>query len=173
MSNGADELDESDALRLAAWAEAVVTPLAPSAGLRERILGDLEGIARFQPVTEALRRFVDLSADAVDGLLRKIDDAAAWAEGFPRVHYFHFAPGPAAAGAEAGFVRIESGATFPNHRHLGPERTFVLDGTMHDRGRAYGPGSVIESATGTAHDYTAGPGRYLIIVSLHNGFELV
>jgi hypothetical protein len=44
---------------------------------------------------------------------------------------------------------------------------------MHDRGRVYGPGSIIESATGTTHEYTAGPGRDLIIVSLHNGFELV
>jgi putative transcriptional regulator len=176
MSKRADELDdldEADVRRLAAWAAANITPVAPPSGLRGRILGDLGGIARFQSVAEALRRFVDLSAEATDGLLKKLDDGAAWAEGFPRVRYFHFTPGPASAGAEAGFVRIEPGATFPNHRHLGPERTFVLDGIMHDRGAVYGPGSVIESATGTAHDYTAGAGRDLIIVSLHNGFELV
>jgi putative transcriptional regulator len=173
MSNRADAFDEADALRLAAWAEANVTPMSPPAALRARILGDLGGGARFKPVAEALRRFVDLGADAVDGLLRKIDDAAAWTEGLPRIRYFHFGPGPAAAGAEAGFVRLEPGATFPNHRHLGPERTFVLDGVMLDRGRSYGPGSVIESATGTEHDYTAGPGRDLIIISLHNGYQIV
>jgi hypothetical protein len=173
MSGPTDDLDGADALVLAAWAEANVTPVTPPAGLRGRILGDLDGIARFRSVTEALRRFVDLGADAVDGLLRKIDDAAAWTEGLPRIRYFHFAPGPVAAGAEAGFVRIEPGVTFPNHRHLGQERTFVVDGVMHDRGRTYGPGSVIESATGTAHDYTAGAGRDLIIISLHNGYEFV
>jgi hypothetical protein len=46
----------------------------------------------------------------------------------------------------------------------------VVDGVMHDRGQVYGPGSVLESATGTA---SAGAGRDLIIVSLHQGFELV
>jgi putative transcriptional regulator len=167
-----DELDEADALRLAAWAEANVTPAAPPAGLRGRILADLGGSARFTPVAEAVRRFVDLGAAEVDLLLRKIDDASAWVAGFG-VRYFHFAPGPGAAGAEAGFVRIEPGASFPNHRHLGPERTFVVDGIMHDRGQVYGPGSVIESAAGTSHDYTAGRGRDLIIISLHKGFELI
>jgi len=174
MSNRADDFDEADAIALAAWAEANVTPVAPPAGLRGRILGDLGGVARFNSVAEALRRFVDLGAEAVEDLLRKLDDAAtAWTEGLPGIRYFHFAAGPATAGAEAGFVRLEPGATFPNHRHLGPERTFVVEGIMHDRGRVYGPGSIIESATGTAHDYTAGPGRDLIIVSLHQGFELV
>jgi putative transcriptional regulator len=173
MSDRADDFGADDALRLAAWAEANVTPVAPPAELQGRILGDLAGTARFQSVTAALLRFVDLGADAVDGLLRKIDDRAAWTEGLPRIRYFHFAPGPAAAGAEAGFVRLEPGATFPNHRHLGRERTFVLDGIMLDRGRTFGPGSVIESATGTEHDYTAGAGRDLIIISLHNGYEIV
>ncbi len=176
MSDRPDELDEGDELRLAAWAEANVTPVAPPAELRARVLAALEGVDRFRSVAEALRRFVDLGAEAVTGLLRKIDDPAAWNAGLPGmtgIRYFHFSPGPAAAGAEAGFVRLEPGATFPDHRHLGPERTFVLDGVMHDRGRSYGPGSVIASETGTAHRYTADPGRDLIIVSLHNGFELV
>jgi quercetin dioxygenase-like cupin family protein len=174
MSERANDVDEEEALLLAAWAEANVAPLAPPSGLRGRILSDLEGIARFDLVTEALRRFVDLGADPVDALLCKLEDAAtAWTEGLPGIRYFHFAPGPGAAGAEAGFVRLEPGATFPSHRHLGPERTFVLDGVMQDRGRVYGPGSVIESAAGTAHDYAAGPGRDLIIVSLHNGFEII
>jgi quercetin dioxygenase-like cupin family protein len=173
MSNSPDDFDDADALWLAAWAEANVAPVAPSAELRGRILGDLAGSARFRSVTEALRRFVDLGAAAVDDLLRKIDEASAWTEGMPRIRYFHFAPGPATAGAEAGFVRLEPGATFPSHRHLGPERTFVLDGVMHDRGRTYGPGSVIESATGTEHEYTAGAGRDLIIISLHNGYQII
>jgi len=47
----------------------------------------------------------------------------------------------------------------------------VVDGLLHDRGRVYGPGSVVESAPGTEHDYTAGPGRDLVLVSLHGGVE--
>lgn len=174
--NRAGDLDDEEALLLAAWAEANATPVAPSAALRGRILGSLAGVGRFSAVAEALRRFVDLGAEPVAELLRKVDDPSAWLSGLPGmtgVRYFHFTPGRAAAGAEAGFVRLEPGATFPHHRHLGPERTFVLDGMMHDRGQLHRPGSVIESATGTAHHYTAGAGRDLIIVSLHNGFEIV
>ncbi|HLK92376.1 MAG TPA: cupin domain-containing protein [Polyangia bacterium] len=175
MSKRTDDLDESDALLLAAWAEANLTPVTPPAELRARILGGLGGIERFRSVTEALRRFVDLGADAVAELLRKVDEPAAWSTGLPGlpgIRYFHFSPGAAANGAEAGFVRLEPGATFPHHRHLGPERTFVVEGVMHDGGRVYGPGSVLDSAAGTAHHYTAGPGRDLVIISLHNGIEL-
>lgn len=176
MSNRGDDLEETDELLLAAWAEANLTPVAPPAELRARILAGLGGIERFRSVTEALRRFVDLGADAIAGLLRKIDDPTAWSTGLPgmaSIRYFHFSPGPAAAGGEAGFVRLEPGATLPRHRHLGPERTFVVDGVMHDGGQVHGPGSVLESAAGSAHHYTAGPGRDLIIISLHNGIEFV
>jgi hypothetical protein len=176
MSNDPDDFDEGDDALAAGWTELNLTPVVPPAELRRRILAGLDGVERFRPVFQGLRRFVDLDADAVNELLRKVDDPTTWNTGLPGmedIHYFHFTPGAGADGAEAGFMRIGRGATFPRHRHLGPERLFVVDGVMHERGRAYGPGSVLESAAGTAHEYVAGPGRDLIVVSLHHGFELV
>jgi putative transcriptional regulator len=171
MSTG----DDADAL-LAAWIEATVAPEAPPADLRRRLLASVAGPARFGALADALGGVTELGGAALGALLAKVDDAAAWSDApFPGVRYFNFAPGPAAvaAGLEAGFVRLAPGARFPRHRHLGVERTFVLDGLLEDRGQTYGPGRVVEAAAGTEHDYAAGPGRDLVIVSLHGGFELL
>lgn len=165
------DVEPEDEALLAAYADAVVVPERPPADLRARLLEELAGPQRFRLLVPALARFADVTADALDDLLHKVDDAAGWIDGLPNIRYFHFTPGPAAQAAEAGFVRLAPGAVFPRHKHLGVERTFVLDGVMQDRGRIYGPGSVIESTAGTDHDYTAGPGRDLLIVSLHNGYE--
>jgi hypothetical protein len=163
-----------DAALFAAWVDATIDAEAPPPAVRRRLLDGLAGPARFGALAGALGRLTDLGAEAVAALLARIDDAAAWLEApFPGVRYFHFAPGAAAGPVEAGLVRLRPGAGFPHHRHLGRELTFVVDGLLEDRGRVYGPGSVVESMAGTEHDYAAGPGRDLIIVSLHGGFEIV
>jgi quercetin dioxygenase-like cupin family protein len=163
---------DDDGELLAAWVEATVDAEPPPPALRRRLLETVAGPGRFAPFVAALGRITDLGADAVGALLAKIDDAAAWtAAPFPGIGYFHFEAGARAAAVEAGFVRLAPGARFPHHRHVGREVTFVVDGRLQDRGQAYGPGSVVESEPGTEHAYTAGPGRDLVIVSLHGGVE--
>ena len=66
-------------------------------------------------------------------------------------------------------MRLRPGATFPRHRHLAPEVSFVLAGVLVESGHRYEPGAVVESASGSEHEYTAGPGRDLLVVSLHGG----
>jgi putative transcriptional regulator len=157
---------------LSAWVEATIETVPPPETLRRRLLDSVAGPGRFGSLALALGRLADLGADAIATLLSKVDDTAAWTDApFPGVRYFHFSPGAAAAVVEAGFVRLHPGARFPRHRHVGRELTFVLDGLLDDRGHFYGPGSVVESAAGTEHDYAAGPGRDLVIVSLHGGVE--
>ena len=158
---------------LAAWAEARVAELAPSAELRRRLLHTVAGRGRFAPFVASLRRIFDLGAEAAADLLDKADGAADWLEAAPGVRYFHFAPGAALGQLEAGIVRVRPGATFPRHRHRGPEVTLVLDGTLLDRGQVHGAGSVVESATGSEHDYGAGAGRDLILASLHGGIDFI
>jgi len=161
-----------DAELFTAWVDATIAAEAPPPALRARLLASVAGPGRFAAIAGALRRVTDLGADAVAALLAKIDDAAAWSDApFPGVRYFHFTPGLGAAVVEAGFVRLAPGARFPHHKHLGHEVTFVVDGLLEDRGRVYGPGSVVESDAGSEHDYAAGPGRDLVIVSLHGGVE--
>lgn len=161
---------------LAVWAEGRVTDSAPSADLRRRLLQTVAGqdrVARFAPVVALFRRLFDLPAETAALLLAKADGLTDWLEAAPGVRYFHFGPGAAVGQLEAGIVRIHPGATFPRHRHRGPEVTLVLDGTLLDRGQIYSAGRVVESATGTEHDYSAGAGRDLILASLHSGIDLI
>ena len=164
--------DRDDAL-FAAWAEASIVAEAPPAEARGRLLQALTGVARFRPLLAALGRLTDLGAEALSDVLRRIDDAASWIDGAPGVRYFHFDVGPAAPTPAAGLVRVRSGAVFPRHRHLGHEVSFVLDGVLVEGGRRHGAGSVVESAAGSEHEYAAGPGRDLLLVSLHGGITFV
>lgn len=165
--------NETDDLLFAVWAEAVVQPEVPPERLRRQLFDSVGGAARFRPFAAAVRRIFDLTERAWSDVVRRIDEASGWKDDIPNATYFHFQPGPACAGAESGVVRIKQGALFPRHRHLGHEITFVLDGLLLDRGGSYGPGSVVESETGSEHDYRAGAGRDLLIVSLHRGIEFV
>jgi len=162
---------------LALWAEDRITEATPSANLRRRLLQTVSGedpFARFAPVVALLRKIFDLPAEVAAELLAKADGLTDWIEAAPGVRYFHFAPGSAVGQLEAGIVRIRPGATFPRHRHRGPEVTLVLDGTLLDRGQIYGAGRVVELATGTEHDYSAGAAcRDLILASLHSGIDLI
>jgi putative transcriptional regulator len=167
---------------LASWAEDRVTEATPSADLRRRLLQTVAGedryarfvrLARFDPVVALFRRIFDLPAQAAADLLAKADGLTDWLEAAPGVRYFHFVPGAAVGQLEAGIVRIRPGATFPRHRHRGPEVTLVLEGTLVDRGQDYGAGRVVESATGSEHDYSAGGGRDLILASLHSGLDFI
>lgn len=147
-------------------------PIAPSPRARARLLDSLAGPERFQPfVAEIARRF-DLAADTVRALLARIDDALAWEPApMPWVQLIHFQGGPASGAVDNGFVRVAAGAVFPRHRHLGPEMTFVLEGTMIDGDRRYGPGEVVEWPVDTQHGYRAGPERDLVIMVGYNGIE--
>lgn len=163
--------EDQDAL-FVAWAEANVAAEAPPPSARARLLNALGhdgGGARFRPLLAALGRLTDLSAEALSAVLARIDEAASWIDGAPGVSYFHFTPGPGAPAPAAGLVRVQPGAIFPRHRHLAPEVSFVLDGVLVENGRRCGPGSLLESATGSEHEYSAGPGRDLLLVSLHGG----
>ena len=159
-----DRLTEALAA-LAAAAPAVV----PAPAVRARLLETLGGVNRFAPFLPELGRLLDLPLDAVRAVLAGVDDAAAWEAGLPGTELQHFAAGPRLASADAGFVRLAPGVTFPRHDHLGQEITFVLEGAMREGGRVYGPGAVLEKRAGDVHDYAATPERPLVVVLFHFG----
>jgi ChrR Cupin-like domain len=158
---------------LTAWAQGRLVESPPSPDLRRRLLETVGGIGRFGPFVPLLRRLFDLGAQTAADLLAKAEGAADWIEAAPGVRYFHFVPGAAVGPLEAGIVRLRPDATFPRHRHRGPEVTLVLDGFLVDRGQTHGPGGVVESAGGSEHDYQAGAGRDLILASLHSGIDFL
>jgi hypothetical protein len=153
---------------------AAVAPLAPAASARTRLLDALAGPDRFQPFFADLARRFDLEVEAIRTLLARIDRPEEWLPGpLPGVALIHFNAGPALAAADAGFVRLPAGATFPRHRHRGPEMAVVLEGAVYDTGRAYHPGEVVEWPAGSEHDYRAGADRDLVVIVAHHGIELL
>jgi anti-sigma factor ChrR (cupin superfamily) len=146
-------------------------PMEPSPGARQRLMKALDGPDRFGTFFEALARLFDLPAEAMRAVLARIDDAGAWVDALPGTKLIDFAAGPGLGAADAGLVRLEPGAAFPRHRHLGDETTLVLEGTMIDGGVSYRPGSVVKHAFDSVHDYSAGAERPLVIAVLHHGIE--
>jgi quercetin dioxygenase-like cupin family protein len=168
---------EVDALTevLASETAARLHPVEPSPGLRARLLSSLDSPARFAPFCAELGRLFDLSEQAIRAVLARVDDAAAWLTFAPGITYQHFPPGPrlaAVPGAEAGLVKVAPGQTFFRHRHTGgPEMTFVLQGTMRDGDRRFGPGNLIRREQGTVHDYQSVGDDDLVIAVLHHGIQ--
>jgi len=157
---------------MAAWAQLRVKPETPPPALRQRLLDTVGSVDRFRPFFAPLARLFDLAEGAVREILGRVDEAAGWSVFPGGARYFHFLPGPSMATQEAGVVRMAPGTTFPRHRHRSGETTLVLDGVMYDRGQVHGAGAIIEAEPGSIHDYRAGAGRDLILVSRHGGIEL-
>jgi hypothetical protein len=151
-----------------------LAPETPSPALRARLLETLRGPDRFRPFLAELARRFDLTVETVRGLLAKIDDPAAW-ETTPMswIKLIHFPGGPALAEADAGFVRVSAGTTFPRHSHQGPEMAFVLEGRMIKNGRSYLPGDIDEVPTDEVHEYQVGPESDLVVMVWHNGIKFL
>ncbi len=87
---------------------------------------------RLAPFADRLASMMDVTAEAARGYLARIFDPDAWEGLIPNVSVIHLAGGPSTEGANVGFVRIEPGAGFPMHSHLGDERALILQGTLKD-----------------------------------------
>lgn len=160
----------------AALTEALVAGLArslpmpePPAGARARLLGTLAAPDRFAPFVDLFARICDLSREAAQAIIARIDDLASWEKGLPGMLYLDFNGGAKLGTASAGLVRLEAGMAFPRHRHLGPETTLVLEGAMREGGRVHGPGSVVEATIDTEHDYAASEAGSLTLLIVHGG----
>lgn len=156
--------ESADALSLLALA---LPEEPPPDGLWSRIEASLTG-GRFAAFVERTARLLDLPLEAATALLGGIDDAARWVVGpGPGVSLYHLTPGPAVADAVAGFVRIDPGATFPRHEHLGTERVLVLQGAcFDDHGVRASCGDEIVGAAGASHVVTAEQGEPLIYLAV-------
>ena len=107
----------------------VLPPVVPSHGARERRHDQAKPPGRLARVGRLVAELLDVSAE----------DAA-------RV-----------ANCVRGFVRVASGARFPEHLHVGLERVLVLQGAYRDSvtGERFGPGAVVAGAAGDAHAFDA------------------
>lgn len=150
-----------------------VPPIEPSPDVRARLLQSVGSVDRFAPFFAAMSEAVDLTVETIRGLCLRIDRPNEWEAGpRPGIHLIHFRPGPRmTAAVDAGLVRMTPGTAFPRHRHLGYEWNMVLEGTLIDGDRIYRPGQVFCYENQSAHEYSAGPGRDLVMMAMHHGIE--
>lgn len=174
---GADALAaaEADAAEALSSLAVALMPVAPSPGLRDRLMASARGPARFAPFIDRLARMVDLTGERVQALLASLSQPGTWQPTpGPNVHLVHFDGGPAVAAADAGFVRVAAGTMFPDHRHVGDETVLVLQGSYSDSdGAVVRAGELAHKPTDTRHWFTAGPGEDLVYaVVVYGGIEI-
>jgi hypothetical protein len=148
--------------------------IEPHPGARAALLEALDSADRFSPFVADLMRHFDLSESRVRGLLRQMDDPAAWKAGpMPGINLIDFPSGPGAIATHAGFTTLPRGLQFPYHRHLGPEVNYILEGSMlGDDGQLYIPGEALILPQGTAHAFSI-PDSDALVAVIHVAFEFV
>ncbi len=152
----------------------LLEPVEPSCEARQRLIAAVATPPlRYAPFFNRLTTVLDLPVESVERVLAEVDNASRWQPALPGVQLFHFAGGPAVAGADVGLVRIEPDYPFPNHRHIGEEQLFVLEGGYVDSsGREYRPGDLQVMAPGTSHSYRVSAQGLLAAVVLHGGIAI-
>ncbi len=130
-----------------------LAPVAPGSSLRDRLMGIASGKERFMPFLDRMMTLFDLPESAANGELHTIDKDDEWDDMVPGVRYRDFEGGPGIGEAHGGLIRVEPGASFPPHEHVGDESMLILQGEVEDdSGKRYAAGDLVESASGTSHD---------------------
>ncbi len=159
-------LVDGEATLARALTELAANASPPPQLLKERLLATIaRPRLRFAPLFGALFELFDLGDSALADLFERAADARIWTHSaVPATELLHLEGGPRVATADNGLVRIQAGARFPMHTHLGFERVLVLEGCYRDEqsGRVYQPGDWQEMAAGTSHAFVALPERALL-----------
>jgi putative transcriptional regulator len=155
------------AAELADAADAVALGFAPAGGLSQ-LEQALAGGKRFEHLVEPVAKLFDLSAEAARELLSRVDDEANWLEGpAPGVRLMSVEAGPARAGLIAALLRLDAGATFPDHEHGAEEQVLVLEGGYRcSTGVEVWRGGLDVRAKGTSHAFTALEGLTCLCASV-------
>lgn len=155
-------------------AEQLVVPELPGSEVKVRLLASAGG-GRFEQRTSRMASLFDVSVDRARELLGLIERPASWTLEMPGIALVHFDGGAAYAAADCGFVRLEPGAVFPLHRHVGDEVTVVLQGTLRDAssGRVLQPGDELAKAAGSQHELVCeGTEPCIFAARAMNGIEI-
>ncbi len=150
-----------------------LVPAAPATDGRARLLAAAASPERrFAPFIARLARLIDVAQDRAAALLASLARPDVWERFTPAVELVHLDGGPAVADADVGFVRVAAGGAFPVHRHLGPERVLVLQGSYRDSGGdVFRAGDIVDLPAGSAHDFVALDGPDLVYAVVVRGVE--
>jgi len=125
-------------------------PVAPSAGLRDKVLKNIESRKGHQPQTQTISK--TRTPRALPGFLfHGANDPKGWKQ----------LPVPGAwikllsLERERGYAvllgRLEPGVRYPAHQHEGGEELYILTGDLHIGDRALVAGDFHHADAGTAH----------------------
>lgn len=163
---GADPAD------LAALCELVegLAPALPSGDVRARVLATIAGevaearTSRWRGFAARIAAMIDVGVERAEAFIAQALGGGWDAGPVPGLTTLWVDGGAAAAGCIRGFVRLEAGLAFPEHRHLGDEATLVLEGALIDSdGTTAEAGELVEMAGGSTHGYRAGAGADLVM----------
>ncbi len=149
-------------------------PIPPSPSARGRLL-EAAGGRPAHAMVERLARFFDLAVAETRAFVDALADPAQWEKPpIPGLELFHLVPGPAHAGADAGFVRFQPSTPFPRHRHLGEERELMISGGMvEDNGIVVRPGDLRVRPEGSSHSFVTFPGEITVYaLVLYKGVQI-
>jgi anti-sigma factor ChrR (cupin superfamily) len=76
------------------------------------------------------------------------------------------------SGESAVLLRFVAGASYGAHRHPEGEQYWVLEGTLEDGGKTYGPGTYVHHPPGSVHKPSSREGC-LLLVTLPRPIEVV
>ena len=132
-----------------------LTPVAPAAGARERLLSAAKPEERLVRYAEPIAALLGIERAAACELIARIDDPNAWFELLPGISLLPAPGGPAVQGALRGFVRVRAGVEFPEHEHLGEEAVMIMQGYYADgvTGEVFGPGDVPRHVERSQHSF--------------------
>jgi hypothetical protein len=136
-----------------ASADLLVVPATPAPDVKARLLAST-GAGPFEKFSARIASLYDVTVEKAREILGLIERPASWNQEAGGISLVHFHGGAAYAAADCGFIRLEPGAAFPPHKHLGEEATMVLQGQLRDiaSGRLLGPGDELLHLEGTEHD---------------------
>lgn len=154
----------------------LASPVRPSDELRRRLLVTVSGRARYAPFVDRVARFFGIDAHEAIAALEAITANDAWSAGpMPGMSSAKLPRAPKVEGRTAVFLRSEAGARCPNHRHLGEERLFILEGgIVESDGSAFHAGDLVVKSAGSSHAFhVPGDGPCIAAYLLESGLELL
>ncbi|MFK7990425.1 MAG: cupin domain-containing protein [Sandaracinaceae bacterium] len=135
------------------------------ASMRASLMDALALEGRFDRFVEGVASLLHIDDAGAKGLLDGIGESTNWVPSpLPQVTLYHIDGGHEVADAVTGFVRMEAGETFPEHKHCGHESVLVLQGSLLDQmsGEVFHPGQVATQDAGTSHSFIVRDGPDLV-----------
>jgi len=160
--------------RYQASADLLVVPVTPAPDVKARLLAST-GAGRFEKFSTRIATLYDVTVERARELLALVERPASWNREAGGISLVHFNGGAAYAAADCGFIRLEPGAVFPPHKHLGDEASIVLQGQMRDAasGRLLGPGDELFQVEGSEHHLSCeGTEPCMFAARAMNGIEV-